>query len=69
MKLVFVLIALVLIAELVLPHVLAKCRYAMKHAAPPAKPPTEMELRILRKESQYRKELRTSAAEQLGLLD
>lgn len=69
MKLVFVLVAFVLLAELILPRIIAKYHSAVKNAAPPTKPSTEMDLRIWRKESQYRKERRVAAAKQLGLLD
>lgn len=64
MKLVFVLVPLVLLAELVLPQIIAKYFRPKNHSVPLAQPYTEMDIRLMRKESQYRKERRAAEAQQ-----
>ena len=68
MKLVFVLVPLVLLAELFLPQIIAKYFPPKNHMVPPAQPYTERDIRLMRKDSQYRKERRAAEAQQRRVL-
>lgn len=58
MKYVFALAAVILLLELVLPHLIALYRTPLTQPSEPAPPPDELQLRIWHKESLYRKERR-----------